>query len=56
MAEPRKEVLSDGVEIWLGDCREVLPMLGRVDAVVTDPPYGVGFKYASHEPTQEALL
>lgn len=42
MAEPRKEVLSDGVEIWLGDCREVLPMLGRVDAVVTDPPYGIG--------------
>ena len=24
MAEPRKEVLADGVEIWLGDCREVL--------------------------------
>lgn len=26
----------------LGDCREVLPTLGRVDAVVTDPPYGIG--------------
>jgi DNA modification methylase len=25
----------------LGDCREVLPTIGRVDAVVTDPPYGV---------------
>lgn len=24
-----------------GDCREVLPTLGPVDAVVTDPPYGV---------------
>lgn len=24
----------------LGDCRDVLPGLGRVDAVVTDPPYG----------------
>jgi site-specific DNA-methyltransferase (adenine-specific) len=23
----------------LGDCREVLPTLGKVDAVVTDPPY-----------------
>jgi site-specific DNA-methyltransferase (adenine-specific)/modification methylase len=41
MAEPRKEVLADGVEIWLGDCREVLPLLGNVDAVVTDPPYGI---------------
>ena len=27
----------------LGDCREVLPTLGKVDAVVTDPPYGIGF-------------
>ncbi len=25
-----------------GDCLEVLPTLGRVDAVVTDPPYGIG--------------
>lgn len=28
----------------LGDCREVLPTLGKVDAVVTDPPYGQSFK------------
>jgi site-specific DNA-methyltransferase (adenine-specific)/modification methylase len=27
----------------LGDCREVMPGLGRVDAVVTDPPYGIGY-------------
>jgi site-specific DNA-methyltransferase (adenine-specific) len=39
---PRKEVLAEGVEIWLGDCREILPTLGKVDAVVTDPPYGIG--------------
>lgn len=26
----------------LGDCREVMPTLGKVDAVVTDPPYGIG--------------
>ena len=26
----------------LGDCREVLPTLGRFDAVITDPPYGIG--------------
>ncbi|MFL6708209.1 MAG: DNA-methyltransferase [Massilia sp.] len=29
-------------ELYLGDCREVLPTLGPVNAVVTDPPYGVG--------------
>jgi site-specific DNA-methyltransferase (adenine-specific) len=28
-----------------GDCLEVLPTLGKVDAVVTDPPYGIGFYY-----------
>jgi len=36
------------VRLYLGDCREVLPTLGRVDAVVTDVPYGVDFAYASH--------
>lgn len=28
-----------GVAIYHGDCREILPGLGHVDAVVTDPPY-----------------
>jgi DNA modification methylase len=28
--------------LYLGDCAEVLPTLGMVDAVVTDPPYGIG--------------
>jgi DNA modification methylase len=27
--------------LYLGDCREILPTLGKVDAIVTDPPYGV---------------
>jgi len=26
--------------LYLGDCREILPTLPKVDAVVTDPPYG----------------
>lgn len=42
MSAPLKEVLAEGVELWLGDCRDVLPLIiGRVDAVVTDPPYGI---------------
>lgn len=28
--------------LYLGDCRDVLPALGRFDALVTDPPYGIG--------------
>lgn len=29
-----------GVQIFHGDCREILPSLPRVDVVLTDPPYG----------------
>lgn len=47
MSGPRKEVLADGVELWLGDCLEVLPTLGRFDAVVTDPPYSVSLAGSS---------
>jgi len=35
------EHLADGVTLYLGDCREILPSLPKVDAVVTDPPYGM---------------
>lgn len=38
------EHLSDSVTLYLGDCREILPTLGKVDAVVSDPPYGLGDK------------
>jgi site-specific DNA-methyltransferase (adenine-specific)/modification methylase len=31
----------------LGDCREVMPGLERVDAVVTDPPYGIGYVHGA---------
>lgn len=26
--------------LYLDDCREILPTLGAVDCVITDPPYG----------------
>jgi len=35
----RIERIGDAT-LYLGDCMEVLPTLGRVDAVITDPPYG----------------
>ena len=38
MSKWREEILGDGqVRLILGDCREVIPTLGKVDAVVTDP-------------------
>jgi len=36
---------ADGIRLFLGDCREVMRSLPAesVDAIVTDPPYGIGF-------------
>jgi site-specific DNA-methyltransferase (adenine-specific) len=31
-------------KLALGDCREILPTLGKVDAIVTDPPYGISHR------------
>lgn len=31
--------------LYLGDCLEILPTLGKFDAVVTDPPYGIADKW-----------
>ena len=33
-----KEVIGNAT-LYLGDCMEILPTLGKVDAVITDPPY-----------------
>jgi hypothetical protein len=38
MVEP---VIIGRATLYNADCRDVLPLLGKVDAVVTDPPYGV---------------
>ena len=43
---------EDGITIYHGDCREVLPDLerGAAECLLTDPPYGIGFaEYESHE-------
>ena len=49
MSLPKPYYQRGPVTLYHGDCLELLPHLPRVDAVVTDPPYGVGFKYASHD-------
>jgi DNA modification methylase len=38
----RREQIGDAT-LYLGDCLEILPTLGKVDAVVTDPPYGIKY-------------
>ena len=37
-----REVTIGPCRLIQGDCAEVLPLIGRVNAVVTDPPYGIG--------------
>lgn len=41
MTYQRKEIIGNAT-LYLGDARDILPTLGKVDAVVTDPPYGIG--------------
>lgn len=33
----------NGIEIYLGDCRDVVTGIPEVDTVITDPPYGMSF-------------
>ena len=35
-------VVIGDCELWLGDCLEIFSCLGVMDALVTDPPYGIG--------------
>lgn len=37
----RKEIIGNAT-LYLGNCLEILPTLPKVDAVITDPPYGIG--------------
>ncbi len=43
------------VQIYLGDCREVLPQLPKVDLVLTDFPYGNDTDYGAYKDTQDNL-
>jgi site-specific DNA-methyltransferase (adenine-specific) len=40
MSYKRKEVIGDAV-LYLGDCLEIMPTLGKVDLAIVDPPYGI---------------
>lgn len=40
--EPTYQSPCGRVTLYRADCRDVLPTLGKVDAVITDPPWGIG--------------
>jgi DNA modification methylase len=49
----RVEVIGNAT-LYLGDCRDILPTLGKVDAIVTDPPYGIARSGQAETFTKEA--
>ena len=32
---------DDAVTLYLGDCKQIVPLLGKFDLLLTDPPYGI---------------
>ena len=48
MNEPDWETSDGAVRLYLGDCLDVLPTLGGVDACVMDPPYGISYQHSGH--------
>ena len=38
----KQKIEIGNATLYLGDCMDVLPTLDKVDAVITDPPYGIG--------------
>jgi site-specific DNA-methyltransferase (adenine-specific) len=49
MSLPKPYYEHAGITIYNADCRDILPLLAKVDLVLTDPPYGVNFVYQSYD-------
>jgi len=41
---PQPYYQRDGITIYHGDCREILPTLPGFDLMMTDPPYGISYQ------------
>lgn len=52
----REPVMIGDATLYCGDCLEILPMLGPVDAVVTDPQYNYGKDYGHGDAMPESAF
>ena len=43
-------------KLYLGDCLGILPIIKNIDAVVTDPPYGLNKNYNCFEDTERNVI
>ena len=53
MSLPTPYYEQDGITIYHGDCREILPHLPKVDLVLTSPPYNTGNKNLGYQPNSK---
>lgn len=51
-----EKVTIGNATLYRADCFDVLLTLGHVDATVTDPPYGIGYKYRSYDDAPDKYL
>lgn len=49
------ETIGELVTLYRGNCHDLLPLLGKVDAVVTDQPYGMNYKINARSWNNEGL-
>ncbi len=52
---PKPYYDEDGITIYCGDCRQIVPHLGRFDLLLTDPPYGIGADSAAAEAAKQRI-
>lgn len=53
MGEVKPYYQDDWVTIYHGDCLEMMEFNFPHECIITDPPYGVGFKYSLYQDTAE---
>lgn len=59
LVESSEKIVVGTATLYRGDCFTVMPTLEPVDAVVTDPPFGIGYRYRSYDDspsTYDALM